>query len=217
MRRAFQFLLMAAAVGTILVVLATSGSGPTLSSSFGAGGATQEPGDGAPVLDGAGGGHSAPLVASETPEREVAGHPQDEDLATQLAVANRSLEEEWRDEIQGLSPDMVDELRRRLLDEITVASDSWFAAALELGPYDVVGKGSEWPVSWDETVVMRVRLPSRATDGEHWATEGQVRRAILPERQFPELYFQLRKVNWLKAASREMRLAEHRAQHAEPR
>lgn len=116
----------------------------------------------------------------------------------------RDTESEWLAETRDLSPDQIEDLRRSIRDDIVAQTNDWFATALEVGPYDVIGHGTRaGGKDWDQTVIMRVRMPPDEA--------GEIRKAVLPESQYPELYLLHRKWRWLETRADDVRRAMHAA------
>lgn len=140
------------------------------------------------------------------------------DPAAQVTLAQRSLEDEWRAEVESLSVEQLDGLAGALREEIQSASDAWFGAALEVGPYEIVGTGTRQSLdSWDHSVVMRIQMPGPRTDGQNWATEGKIRKAVLPESMFPHVYRLHEKAAWIQRRADELRIVAHRMKHSKVR
>jgi hypothetical protein len=126
-------------------------------------------------------------------------------VVEQVGLAVRSQEAEWGAETEGMTRGQIDTMAREVNELIIAGSNEWFDAAFASGLVTVAGTGSSFKsTDWDENVVMRIKMPSSRTDGEDWQATGLIRKAVLPEAQFPDIYRLKRKLNWLKARSREM-------------
>lgn len=109
----------------------------------------------------------------------------------------------WEREAGGLGPASIDVLRRSLEHDLAVASMPIFDHLMAAGQYQVVGHGRKFkPKSdgWDGREVARVTIPP--TD------DGEIRKIVLPEADFPELYSMRRHANRLREKARVLREAE---------
>jgi len=141
--------------------------------------------------------------ASETTQRTPTPRPTPVTLgqgpATTPAQEEAAL---WLEECNQLHPEQLDELARTLVHELHAASVADFEMRLNGGMYEVIGKGNEWDgTGWDESLVMHVQVPPEA--------EGEIRRVILSEAEFPDFYYLKRKILWTRERAKALR-AEQR-------
>ena len=129
------------------------------------------------------------------PAEEVEGQgqgPEEDPVCLSASEAPEDWARIYADASPGMLLGEVIDLQQHILD----VTQEEFDRRFDLGMYEIIGSGGTYVVpDSDDEIVSNVRITG-VNDG------GEVRKVVLPEAEFSDLYLMKKKIGWLRREAR---------------